>query len=716
MTITIRKTPLIISLLFCLVLAACTPAPTPAPTATNLPTQPPLPTSTHTARPSDTPLPSTVTPSPTPLPSLTPTPTDTPQPTATPTPQLPVTWATQVPISPDPITRANLASLVELARFGQPVVREIDIAANGKVAYAACSDAIRAFDLQTNELLATVPLVVPQRWGADFLSVSADGSRFLALSENGAEVYSIDGTLVYTASVDYQDHSAAISADGSLMAYTTGNRSQPFFVHVVRVDDGSLLFEGRGEKPIFTPDGAHLVIFTDSQVMFWSSTTWQAEGVIPHSDMRSRFRFSYDGKYLAVSYREEVEIWLVGERLLIARLTNLYPIVMDTPESIFSLDSSKIAALDGLGQIVVWDVVSGQELSRSAAETNTLSEVVLNNDGQVSPLNIPLPTSPFQNTHLQSHGFSFHPSSQGLVVLNRRYNYITHEEAFQQVCYLAFYDLPTCQQIQSPPRITVTTAYEVFALVASQSKGNGWLDLRSGIEGDGDVLTTIPSGGLEVFPLLLNEDKSFFLFTRGYQETVAWDMSEGRIVGSWNSQPQNWIVSPDGKFLLMDFISPEPGVSGRKFIVVDLVQKRIIYQGAFDNDLTDAFAFHPDGIHLVYLKDEHAYQQPDAIFSVWLMDLQSQQTQMVFKFSKPEASTMSAGIILATAAAISPDGTLLVLGFNQGSMAIFDLSTGEEIAAWRGHGDFVISITFSPSGNLLATSSADGLVKLWGVP
>jgi len=344
----------------------------------------------------------------------------------------------------------------------------------------------------------------------------------------------------------------------------------------------------------------------------------------------------------------------------------------------------------------------------------------LNNDGQVSPLNIPLPTSPFQNAHqsYESYGFSFHPSSQGLVVLNRQYNFVTYEEAYQG-CYLAFYDLPTCQQVQSPPRITVTTAYEVFALVASQSKGNGWLDLRSGIEGDGDVLTTIPSGGLEVFPLLLNEDKSFFLFTRGYyQETVAWDVSEGRIVSSWSSQPYKWIVSPNGKFLSMHFyISTDSSLIGYKLFVIDLAQKQIIYQGAFDTNITDAFAFHPDGIHLLYLKEEEpTYRQPDTTFSVWLMDLQSQQTQMVFKFSEPAANTILASISTATAAAISPDGTLLVLGFNQGSMAIFDLSTGEEIAAWRGHGDEVVSITFSPSGNLLASSSLDGLVKIWGVP
>ena len=69
-----------------------------------------------------------------------------------------------------------------------------------------------------------------------------------------------------------------------------------------------------------------------------------------------------------------------------------------------------------------------------------------------------------------------------------------------------------------------------------------------------------------------------------------------------------------------------------------------------------------------------------------------------------------------TAVAFSPDGRTLASGATDGSIALWDLATGEQIAPpWSGHGQDVFDLTFSPDGRLLATSSRDTTIRLWDV-
>jgi len=67
-------------------------------------------------------------------------------------------------------------------------------------------------------------------------------------------------------------------------------------------------------------------------------------------------------------------------------------------------------------------------------------------------------------------------------------------------------------------------------------------------------------------------------------------------------------------------------------------------------------------------------------------------------------------------ASFSPDHTLLAY-FNENQIVVIDLESGLEQfrSAVSILGD-VYSIAFSPDGRYLATSSADGTVKLWGIP
>ena len=67
-------------------------------------------------------------------------------------------------------------------------------------------------------------------------------------------------------------------------------------------------------------------------------------------------------------------------------------------------------------------------------------------------------------------------------------------------------------------------------------------------------------------------------------------------------------------------------------------------------------------------------------------------------------------------ASFSPDQSLLAY-FDEDQIVVIDLETGLE--HFRGTASIVgtgYSLTFSPDGRYFATSSADGTVKLWGIP
>lgn len=64
--------------------------------------------------------------------------------------------------------------------------------------------------------------------------------------------------------------------------------------------------------------------------------------------------------------------------------------------------------------------------------------------------------------------------------------------------------------------------------------------------------------------------------------------------------------------------------------------------------------------------------------------------------------------------ALSPDGTLLAVGTQDGLVQLWNVDRGQKIGTLRGHVQFVMGVAFSPDGRTLA-SGAGNQVKLWNV-
>jgi WD40 repeat protein len=63
--------------------------------------------------------------------------------------------------------------------------------------------------------------------------------------------------------------------------------------------------------------------------------------------------------------------------------------------------------------------------------------------------------------------------------------------------------------------------------------------------------------------------------------------------------------------------------------------------------------------------------------------------------------------------AFNRDGTRLATVSTDGTVKLWDATTGQEVLSLRGHSGGVVSLAFSQDGNLLTAGTSDGTIHVW---
>ncbi len=570
----------------------------------------------------------------------------------------------------------------------------------------------RVSDLLDTTMIRVAPVFEldchPSDWWREVtgLVFSPDGTT-LACATDGVMLWDMatgENLAAFTGDPGFHgDTSVAFSPDGGVVATTgTSGRTQdtvdkPGTVRLWDAQTYELLAtwplgSNHGGSVAYGPDGTLLAVGTTGGVMYvWDVERGTELYRLEHRGGTRYLTFSPDGSVLA-SADEDIRRWdmATGDRLPDLErpsgdeFSSCFgedrgqdwqpcPYTGGTLGVAYSPDGSRLAAGDGIGQVHVWDAVTGELLTAlkgyrfGGAECGGAScDIVTITGITLSP--------------------------DGTTVAAGTGGYITEGG------WVELWDIETGAirgYLEGSGSMSDVAFSPDGTLLATASAGSGF---RLWDVAAGEVLYTLTEDYENVESIAFSSDGR--LLAAGWWDGTVhlWDTTTGEklaILEGHIDYVSDVAFSPDGSLLAA-------GGMDTTIRLWDVTTSETLAVLEGHAGWVRAVAFSPDGRLLASGGGEDR-----ANVRLWGI---SREGGVI---TGTELATFEMNAYAVTNVAFSPDGSLLVIGLSDGTLHVRDTATHELLVALEGHTS-LSDVMFSSDGTLIA-SSGGGTIRLWGV-
>ena len=449
----------------------------------------------------------------------------------------------------------------------------------------------------------------------------------------------------------------------------------------------------RANSVVFSPDGA-LLATSGWDIKLWNAITGEeVRHFVGNTEFANSIAFSPDGAQLVSGGQDgEVQLWNVATgdevHLLTGHSDNIYAVE-------FSPDSMHVATGSSDNSARLWNVATGEQVHVFLGHRGSVSSVTFSPDGKQ------LATGSYDGTvglwnaaagDLE-HRFEGHTDWVNTVAFSPVDG--TRLASGADDGTIRIWDVPSGSQVfqlDEPDWIRKIEFLPDGIQLASASQSpqhDGRIILWN--SDTGDEIRRLEGAGHfgRINSVAFSPDGTFIVSGASDGTARLWNAANGGILSRLPAvgQVNSVTVSKHGDFVATgswDRVKLWDKGTG------DLVQE------FWESAEAMAVAFSPvDGARLV-CGFANGIARMYHVNDGYLMGLRG-HTDLIYSV------------------AFSPDGSLVATGSRDGTVRLWNESTGEEVGRLEGHGNYVYSVTFSANGEYLASGGRDHRIRIWDV-
>ena len=446
---------------------------------------------------------------------------------------------------------------------------------------------------------------------------------------------------------------------------------------------------------VFSPNGKYIATGSkDQTAQLWDANTHQRLWVLSgHQGTVLNVVFSHDGKLLAtISTDGTARIWDVASGKEATPVLKGHTDWLNS--AVFSTDDKKLVTTSSDGTAIIWDVLSGSQLKVLSGHVGGANWADFSQDGSSVVV----------------------AGEDGLV---RIWNAASGET----IC--------TLNDHKGNKVTKVVYSHDGKSFVSVGADGNGVI---RNIEDDSKVI--LIGHNARIMDVSFSADNSKIVTGSWDYTAKVWDVATGecRDTLSGHSNYINTVrFSPDddsGRTVLTTSVDGTArlwDVPKGKGTAILSGHDNIVWNGTFSPDGKAVITAGEDGtarIWTVEPKDIYNVIRREsslkcAAFSPEQKLVLTAESGGATKLSKISTSAVDRYILLnktvgvVQSAAFNPDGSRVVIGYDNKTAEVFDTANGSRIDSLVGYQNFVQSVDFSPDGKFVSTAYKGGNAILW---